>query len=811
MAVMMLSVTGLQAQEEAPAQAAPPDTVAAPVVVDQGNISRQAQADGDLLAAIAAQADLAEAIARFDSVIGIRETTMDSLEQETSIQLESRRSTGRLETRRGQWNRIGSGWDGTRSRLDALASDLQIGLDTVAAVRERWQTTRDSTNAVELPEALNDRIAQMLSQVDSTESLLRRELNTILTLEDRVTRLQGRSSQVLKEIDTALGAARIRLIARDSRPLWALLVERPADTPLFEQGKSLFSELWEGAQAALSEDVDPLIWHVVLTLAFLVWFTYESFRSRAWSQDDEGLKVARLVLRRPVSAVIVLSVLLLRVTYPAAPVQFINLLTLVVVVPLFWMLPPLVPRTMRPALYAFGGVFLFAIFVELLEPYSVWWRLALLVGNTMGGLTLVLALRASPKLIDQPSAWRRAFRRLGYGIGVVLTLAVPANVFGFTALSHVLVRGTYLAIYYILLVLAATLILEATWVAFLRTPLALKSNAVKHNVRLLQRRGTKALRLGAAVVWVGMLLQVFGVYVPVTTWLVESLGHVWSFGEISLSLGGILAFVVTLWAAVLLSRFIRFLLEEDVMARVELPRGVPRAVTILVHYVLLTVAFLLAVSAAGLDLAKLTILAGAFGLAIGFGMQNIINNFVSGLILLFERPIQIGDTVEVGTLLGTVRRIGIRSSTIRTYAGSEVIVPNANLISAEVVNWTLSDPRRRVSVKVGTAYGTDPERVLAILTEVAAAHPKVSSDPKPWPLFLGFGDSSLDFEVRFWVEQFDDGMQVGSDVTVAVNTALAEAGIEIPFPQRDLHVRSVSPEAQQVLPNPDPRPRQEAP
>jgi small-conductance mechanosensitive channel len=160
------------------------------------------------------------------------------------------------------------------------------------------------------------------------------------------------------------------------------------------------------------------------------------------------------------------------------------------------------------------------------------------------------------------------------------------------------------------------------------------------------------------------------------------------------------------------------------------------------------------------------------------------------MILLFERPIQIGDTIEIGTLIGQVRRIGIRSSTVRSYTGAEVIVPNANLVSNEVINWTLSDRRRRLMVSVGVAYGTDPERVLEILRTVAAGHDKVLSDPAPWPLFKGFGDSSLDFELRFWVLQFDDGMQVASDVTVALGRALAEAHIEIPFPQRDLHFKS---------------------
>jgi small-conductance mechanosensitive channel len=137
-----------------------------------------------------------------------------------------------------------------------------------------------------------------------------------------------------------------------------------------------------------------------------------------------------------------------------------------------------------------------------------------------------------------------------------------------------------------------------------------------------------------------------------------------------------------------------------------------------------------------------------------------------------------------------VRRIGIRSSTIRTPQGAEVIVPNSNLISDRVVNWTFSDRRRRMDIKVGVAYGTDPERVLALLDGVARAHPDVLTDPAPQVLFTGFGESSLDFELRAWTALFDNYVVTQSELGVAVAHALGEAGIEIPFPQRDLHLRT---------------------
>jgi small-conductance mechanosensitive channel len=204
---------------------------------------------------------------------------------------------------------------------------------------------------------------------------------------------------------------------------------------------------------------------------------------------------------------------------------------------------------------------------------------------------------------------------------------------------------------------------------------------------------------------------------------------------------------------------------------------------------LLVLVFLVALSNAGMQLDKFTLVTGALGVGVGFGLQNIVNNFVSGLILLFERPIRVGDTVEMKGLIGTVQRIGARSSTIHTFEDAEVIVPNSNLVSNEVINWTLSSLRRRVAIQVGVAYGTDPELVLSLLVSVAAANSAVIKNPKPEAFFLGFGDSALNFELRFWTYQ-EAWFNLKSQVAVSLMKALGEANIEIPFPQRELRIRS---------------------
>ncbi|MGB7478335.1 MAG: mechanosensitive ion channel domain-containing protein, partial [Polyangiales bacterium] len=175
---------------------------------------------------------------------------------------------------------------------------------------------------------------------------------------------------------------------------------------------------------------------------------------------------------------------------------------------------------------------------------------------------------------------------------------------------------------------------------------------------------------------------------------------------------------------------------------------------------------------------------------IGFGLQNLVNNFVSGFVLLTERPIRLRDKVEIDNILGNVSSIGIRASTIRTFDGAEVIVPNGDLISGRVINWTLAARQQRVTIPLGVAYGTDPNQVLGILRKVAAVNEKVFKSPAPLALFRGFGESSLDFELRIFMDP-SDVLDVPSAVHVAINGALKEAGIKIPFPQRDVHVRGL--------------------
>jgi small-conductance mechanosensitive channel len=311
----------------------------------------------------------------------------------------------------------------------------------------------------------------------------------------------------------------------------------------------------------------------------------------------------------------------------------------------------------------------------------------------------------------------------------------------------------------------------------------------------LLQGATRLVMLGAAVVWVVVTLNQFRIARPLWQWLTGVLTHAIEVGNLSVTLGSVLLFFVSVWIAFWLARTVRMVLRDEVLPKMQLPRGVDNSIATLSYYGLLLVGLLMALAAAGIETSQFAIVFGALGIGIGLGLQNVVNNFVSGLILMFERPIQPGDVVEVSGTSGKVRDIGMRATTLTTFEGADVVVPNGTLLSEKLINWTLSDMTRRIDVNVGVAYGSDPRKVIAVLTEVAAATPGIATDPAPSVLFIGFGANSLDFGIRAWTHNFGDWVAIRTEMTARVCEALRDSGIEIPFPQQDLHLRSVSPEA----------------
>jgi small-conductance mechanosensitive channel len=265
-------------------------------------------------------------------------------------------------------------------------------------------------------------------------------------------------------------------------------------------------------------------------------------------------------------------------------------------------------------------------------------------------------------------------------------------------------------------------------------------------------------------------------------------------GGTAVTVASVVSFLVFLVVAYGASWLLRRSLQR-VYRRRGLDEGVQHALDRLLHYAVVALGAFLALDNLGVSVTALAGLGAILAVGIGFGLQNIAQNFVSGLILLLERPVKKGDFVQVGEVRGTVRDIRARATVVTTLDNVDIIVPNGQFITEAVTNETFGDRRVRVKVKVGVAYGSDTDRVRRTLLEVAEAHPGVLADPPPRVLFREFGDSSLDFQLLVWLADPRDENPAASELRFAIDRAFREAGIEIPFPQRDLHLRTGWPPA----------------
>ena len=300
--------------------------------------------------------------------------------------------------------------------------------------------------------------------------------------------------------------------------------------------------------------------------------------------------------------------------------------------------------------------------------------------------------------------------------------------------------------------------------------------------------------LGAAI---DILMAVFAMAIVLPYWGIERLElREWLYsaffgfkiGEITISLSDIAFAFAAFLIILIMTRIIQHVLSVRVLPNTNLDPGTRHSLGRVFGYGGIFLAGAVAVSMIGFDLSNIAIIAGALSVGIGFGLQSIVNNFVSGLILLIERPIRVGDWVVAGSDQGWVKNINVRSTEIETFDRSSVLIPNSELVTNRTTNWTLKDPHGRLIIPVGVSYDSDDKKVFEILMSCGSSHPQVLKTPPPEVLFTGFGDSSLNFELRVFVRDVSRRLTIGTQLRFAIREAFEKHGIEIPFPQRDLHI-----------------------
>jgi small-conductance mechanosensitive channel len=682
-----------------------------------------------------------------------------------------------------------------RDQIREESGRLDGNLEQIRRRRAVWNLTKEVARSGDYPDAVVTVIGRTLSELEEGREAIGERRSHLLALQNSIVEMRGLINEGVNRVTAAEETRLSRLFSFNGPPLWDVYQIDAGD--MLSRFRDQIGRTLSSLIEYVSAETQWIILNVLLLLILTLLLRTARSRLERNLADREDLAGARQVLEHPFTSSILVTVFLSSIFSPSAPHAWYNLLLLLALIALLRLIPGFVPGPLVTSALLLLGLRTFELINSQIPEGTPLSRLLFSLTLLSTLIALFLFKSRVSSATDISRRWRRVLAAACWAGILVLAVALLSGILGNVALSGLLTSGTVKSAFLALAYWLAFTIAREMFVLGLDSQLLLGSSLIRNNRHLLLRKATRIAGVLTCLAFIASVPYLFSFYDPLRSAITAAFTRPLEAGTLSLSLADVFAFVFLVWLSFQISRLICFVLDEDVLPRFTLPGGVPATISRLTHYAIVFLGFVIALAAAGFDLSRLTLLAGAFGVGIGFGLQNIVNNFVSGLIILFERPVRVGDKIELRQdLTGEVTRIGIRASVVKTVDGADVLVPNGNLISNELTNWTLSDRKRRIVIPVGVAYGTKPRKVLDILEGLASAHPEVLRVPEPAVFFMGFGESSLNFSLRVWVGHFERGFQVSSDLAVAIQEALEEAGIEIPFPQRVVHFGSIPSELQ---------------
>jgi potassium efflux system protein len=659
---------------------------------------------------------------------------------------------------------------------------------------KRWKELRSSVPKLVSLKTVAPTFARAQDIIDRSVNLIRQQLKSLLAAQQRAGEIQAGISSLRAEVDDLLLTARV--------DAWKKSAPSMFSSEYYTQfNKGLWEEMRKGLSLVSWPDRRFLQrhgWLVCLQVFLSLALTVGIVRRRSLLKEEERW---RFIGRRPLAAGIFVGFAPLLPLYGPVPGTWNLALGTVIIIALARLVGGGVVKFWRKWLVYALAIFLITtkllrVFGLPLPLFRLYVFSTALIGMVLCNWRSVKSVRSGGSLLY---AW---ILRLG---GLVFLGVILAEIGGYSALAaHVLESS-----------LGTTFIVLAAWMLMLMTRGCLEwamQSAPLKKIPFLQSKAKVIVSRSALLA--NLLIGALLLTLILVAWRlydrpIEAIKGVMSFGFIvgsrQVTVGLIFTAAAFLYGSFIASWAVQAMLMEGVFTRRQLQVGVRISMARLVHYGFIFVGFLLALVALGVQLREVTIIAGALGVGIGFGLQGIVNNFVSGLILLFERPIKVGDYIELGQQWAEIKRIGLRATIVETFNRAEVVVPNSELVSTQVINWTLSNRFIRLIIPVGVAYGSDVSLVMQTLMECAEANSMVTRMPTPKVFFLAFGESSLDFELRVWISDVENRRQVQSELHQEIDRRFRELGIEIAFPQRDLHLRSIDESTGSILTPPEDR------
>ena len=683
-----------------------------------------------------------------------------------------------LDTR---WQEVRTNLADLSTRLKGVISSLDDGLETIDSLEKNWLSHTARAREEKAPPELLRRSEALLAEIAKARSHIQAQRTQALKLQTRISDVELRVTEALESNRKARDEALQNMFSLDSAAFWEPTWRMDASARILAGAGDALRAQGYILRSYVRMHLPRFALHAALLATLTAVFYWVRRRLRSMIAKEPGLEQAAAVVEFPFASALVLALMLTHWIYSEPPRLMLAMNGIAIFVPTVFVLRRLVSPSLLPPLYAALALY----FVDPVRAVSASVAMVprLLFASEMAcaAVFLLWYIRQCRRDVE------RGFRASHIGIlrsaawlaFLICIVSVLANVTGYVALSNLMGDTVLKSLYAGLVLYTVVRILDALIELLMRAGPLTRLRMVRVHGALLQRRFTAAVQWAAILVWMLHVLNLLSARDAVASGITSFLRATVSIGAMELSPSRVLSFIAAIWAAFIISRFIRFLLNEEIFPHASMKRGIPYAISRIIHFVIVTLGFIIAMGVIGMQMTQLTILASAFTIGVGFGLQNIFNNFVSGLIVLFERPVQVGDVIQIDDAVGSVDRIGIRASVVRTASGSEIIIPNGKLISDRVVNWTLSGHRRVIEVSLSVNLQSDPAQVIAVLEQAARQHPAVAKQYPVQALVTRLGPDWMGFELRVTIDDIERWTTVRSELAIAATTALRAANIAL--------------------------------
>jgi small-conductance mechanosensitive channel len=761
-----------------------PSAIPVPTLVTSAaTAEQQLQAMQDIIHQNTVETDISERLTVLEHNVQMRTRETERM---TTLLL----SLDSLRTEQRDWQNIAAQLDDWAKSLTARATLLSNDLSQLAGMRDTWQATAATARSAGVPADVQQQIDTLVAHIERMHRELTTAQAAVLTLQNRVITERGEVEDELALVKKLRTRLLDRLLQRDNEPLWRGLGVGLAGAAL-ATWKAMCDQAAD-LDTYLQENVSVVVAHTLIFCFCWLVLRAVSRKTASWERDDEGLRPAAAILSRPFWVALLMSLFLASHMYVSPPDIVVAVIGAAALLPTILLLRAVVDRSLHPALYALMALYFLDRVHEAVGAAPAVSRLVLLA-EVMAALLFIAWQHRLPRepADEQRRVWQvthAAYRLVAFGLAVSLV----ANVLGYVALAWVLAHAMLASANTAVIMFAAVDVMDALTVFALHLPAVQRLRSIESHEMVLRVRLRLLYQWLAALVWLLITLDIFNVGGMVAQWLDSVLSSNLHLGALQVTLGSLLAFGVTIWASFMVSRALRWILDEDVYPRVHLRRGLPFAINTLLHYLVLLLGFFFAIAMLGIDMTRLVVLASAFSVGIGFGLQTVVNNFVSGLILLFERPIKVGDIIQLGDTRGTVENIGIRATLVRTWDAGEVVVPNSILVSQQFTNWTFSNVRRGIEMTVRVHADVEPARVIDVLRQAAEKVEGLLRDPAPEVVLDSFGKTRFTYRVRAWTNLYDQTSTVRSELALRMREAMRSSGLLKPVtddePKADVEV-----------------------